>query len=138
MIGKKSIYGKTGFTLIELIICVIIISILLGFAASRFFPMIERSRGAEARAILSTIYTNFQKVADDGIPLDEDLSAADLDIDWNKIIIDDPNNNLNRRFDYSVDYNGAPPTAEARSRADGGRWLQINLTNGVITHSGEY
>ena len=138
MLEKGSIYNKTGFTLVELLICVVILVILAGVAASRFFPMIERSRGGEARAILSAIYHNFQVVADDGNPLDQDLSAADPDIDWNKILMDDPNDIANSWFDYSVDYNGSPPTALAESKADNTRWLQIDLTNGVITHSGEY
>ncbi len=138
MIEKKGIYSKIGFTLIEMLVCVGVIAILVGIAASRFFPIIERSRAGEARAILSAIYHNFQVVAEDGNPLDQDLSSVDPDIDWNKILMDDPNDMPNSWFNYDVDNDNVNPTAPAESKADDLRWLEIDLNTGVITSSSEY
>lgn len=46
---------KKGFTLLELVVVIIILGILGTLGTSQYFRMIERSRGAEARAIMGQI-----------------------------------------------------------------------------------
>lgn len=48
---------KKGFTLLELVIVVIILGVLATLGLTQYGRMIERSRGAEARAILGTVRT---------------------------------------------------------------------------------
>lgn len=46
---------KEGFTLLELIIVIIIVSILASLGFIQFFKVIERSRGVEAKNILGNL-----------------------------------------------------------------------------------
>lgn len=46
---------RKGFTLLELVVVIIILGILGTLGTSQYFRMIERSRGAEARAIMGQI-----------------------------------------------------------------------------------
>lgn len=48
---------KRGFTLLELIIVVIILGVLATLGLTQYGRAIERSRGAEGRAVLGTIRT---------------------------------------------------------------------------------
>ncbi|MEW6100745.1 MAG: prepilin-type N-terminal cleavage/methylation domain-containing protein [Candidatus Omnitrophota bacterium] len=49
---------KKGFTLLELIVVIIILGILATLGFAQYGRMVERSRGAEARAVLGAIRTS--------------------------------------------------------------------------------
>lgn len=48
---------KRGFTLLELIIVIIIIGVLATLGFAQYGRMVEKSRGAEARAVLGAVRT---------------------------------------------------------------------------------
>ncbi len=54
---KKANRGQFGFTLIELMIVVVIISILAALAIPRFMASSTRAKQSEAKALLKQIYT---------------------------------------------------------------------------------
>ena len=49
---------KKGFTLLELMVVIIIIGVLATLGLTQYSRVIEKSRGAEARALLGAIRTN--------------------------------------------------------------------------------
>ncbi|HOW36251.1 MAG TPA: prepilin-type N-terminal cleavage/methylation domain-containing protein [Candidatus Omnitrophota bacterium] len=53
--------GNAGFTLLEIIVVIIIISVLASLALPRFFKTVEYSRSAEALANLSTIRQSVER-----------------------------------------------------------------------------
>lgn len=53
----KKLRSKSGFTLIEVMIVVVIIGILTALAVPRFMPMTIKSKQAEAKAILKQMFT---------------------------------------------------------------------------------
>jgi type IV pilus assembly protein PilE len=48
---------KKGFTLLELIVVIVIVGILATLGFTQYSRLIERSRGAEARAVIGSIRT---------------------------------------------------------------------------------
>ena len=68
-----------GFTLVELTIVVVIIGILAGLALSKYGPVTEKARSAEAYSKLANIVS-----AENAYKLENDVytaTIADLDID---------------------------------------------------------
>ena len=153
MIKNKGIYSKSGFTMVELIICAVIVSILLGAAAYNFFPMIERSRAGEAKAMLVAIYRGAQLRLEKGLPLED---AAPCAAKWLTVygLPDDPNNTTQGLFGYwAYDDSGIapkvnaayayrrignPPFAGEKAAVDYDKFLRIDFLTGVIASSAEY
>jgi type IV pilus assembly protein PilE len=87
---------KKGFTLLELLIVVIVISVLASFAVPQYLTAVERAKGAKAQNALGLIsqaekmyraendvYINFAAGAADGTLGDYiELTEVDNDQDW--------------------------------------------------------
>lgn len=98
---------QRGFTLTELLITIAILGILASLTVPRLFPQTERARAGEAITILSAIRQGEEAFRlENGVYVA--LGAADPDIDWNQIGMENPNNNADF-FDYDVTV-GAPAT----------------------------
>ncbi|MFA4888572.1 MAG: type IV pilin protein [Candidatus Omnitrophota bacterium] len=52
---RRGVYFRTGFTLVELVVVVIILSTLLALASAMYSNIHEKSRAAEAKTILAHI-----------------------------------------------------------------------------------
>ena len=89
---------RKGFTLLELIIVIIIVGILSTLGFVQYSAVIEKSRGAEARATISTLRSHVASKLYDGTT--GTISAANLGIVTGMI---PPACALTNYFSYSVD-----------------------------------
>ncbi|MBN1587142.1 MAG: prepilin-type N-terminal cleavage/methylation domain-containing protein [Candidatus Omnitrophica bacterium] len=86
--------GQQGFTLIELMVVVVIISIMASFALPKYQKVVERSRQGEAYLILGTLRdAEFRYRAEEGVYTNQ----------LNVLGIDDPNTLPNIYFDYAIE-----------------------------------
>lgn len=98
MWGKR---GKSGVTLLELLVVVIIIGILATIAVPRFTGLIKKAKGAEARTILGAIRTAQQIY---NLENDEwDASVVESDIEDRLGVEIDDNETY---YDYAVNAAG--------------------------------
>ena len=126
---------KTGFTLIELVVTMVIIGILAGAAIPSYVRFVEKEgRSAEAREVLNKAYAGLRKYIMDELPL-----GGGNPISWGKLGMSDPNANAARFFNYNILPNFTNP---ARIRAerigDTSKWLEIDLATGVLTTASFY
>ena len=71
---------KQGFTLLELIVVIIIIGVLATLGLGQYMRMVEKSRGAEARAIIGAIRANAAAIYMQNSNSCANCSAANLGI----------------------------------------------------------
>ncbi len=83
-------YTRRGFTLIELLVVVLIIGILAAVAVPQYQKAVEKSRLAEARILLNTIYKGYQ------------LCALQHGADSEKCVGTDPEDNLLTNMDIEL------------------------------------
>ena len=88
--------NKSGFTLVEIIVVIIIVGILASMALPRFFATVEFSRSTEALASISAVRKSIERcyVMND-FDFTDCGTFADLDAD-------DPGNSAGAHFTYAL------------------------------------
>ena len=127
---------KKGFTLLELLVVIIIISILASIAMPQYTATIEKARSGEAMINIGAIRVALDRYwyQNGVLPANNNFLALD---------IDDPNNITNRLYVYSFVNNGT--TAAVRkytvtatrvgSTNTWVKWMQTDNLTGKITRS---
>ena len=124
--------AKSGFTLLEVIIVIIIIGVLASLAMPRFFSTIEYSKGTEAMQSLAIIRQSIERCYLARTSYSSCNSFTNLDVE-------DPANTPNVHFTYGFVNGAAAYTVTAtRNTRDGGTGGTIVLTfNGTtVTRNG--
>lgn len=86
---------KSGFTLLEIIVVIIIVGVLASLALPQFFSTVEYSRSSEALSNLMQIRTSME-----GCRMGSNNSFAGCDV--TNIDIPDPTNTPGARFGYAT------------------------------------
>jgi prepilin-type N-terminal cleavage/methylation domain-containing protein len=94
--------NRNGFTLIEVLMVTVIIGILASISLGSYTQYINKSRGAEARQILTTAYAGYRRL------LAEEESVSSLS--WDRMGLSNPNSIPNHYFTYTISPVFGPPT----------------------------
>ena len=134
---------KSGFTLLEIIVVLIILSVVLALALPRFFGMVETSRGSEALNALSTIRGSMERCY---LAVSGDYTNCFLHSSGgtDNLDIDDPDTAPNTHFTYVVSGQGVAgyTVVATRNSRDGGNTADTitytisNTGAGTITKVG--
>lgn len=134
---------KTGFTLTELLLVVVVLGILSILAIPKFFPKVEKARTSEAIAMLNAIrqgeatYHLEKKsyVAING------AQFADTNL-WAKLGLDNPNTGTTKpwRYEVYVDNNASPKEFVAAAKRQNATGPYSTYQNKCITlrRTGQY
>lgn len=95
-----------GFTLMEVMITVAIVSILAAVAIPNYSRAVEQGRWSAARDVLRTIYAGEQVffTVNNNAYLDNPTTLAQ----WRQIYTDDPNGNSSIPVTFSINASGGP------------------------------
>jgi len=93
---------KSGFTLVELLIVIVILGVMIALALPRFLQTIEKSRSLEAVRKLGQIREAMDRCYQ-GSNNTNSCALTNLDAD-------DPSGDANSHFTYSLTTNAASPT----------------------------
>ena len=139
---------KSGFTLLEIIVVLIILSVVIALALPRFFATVETARSGEAFDAFSAIRGAMERcyLMNSGnygnCDLDSSSTAGDTTDDNNTLDVDDPADSPNAHFFYAVSNQSANTytITATRSAVDGGDGSSTVVlkqnSDGTITRSG--
>lgn len=124
---------KSGFTLLEIIIVIIIVGVLASLALPRFFSTVEFSRSTEALTSLSSVRQSVERC---GLAQNQSYTGCVL----GAIDIDNPGNSPGAHFTYQVTAGAAAYTIVAqrntRNGGDGGSRIFLTATAAGVSRSG--
>ena len=131
--------NKSGFTLLEIIIVIIIVGVLASLALPRFFATVEFSKSPEALTALSVLRGSMERcyLASGGTynPASGACSVTNIDVE-------DPGNSPGARFTYAVSGQSATGyvITAARNTVDGGggaaNWISITQSTAGVARAG--
>lgn len=123
---------KKGFTLIELFIAVIVLGITIALAVPIITKNIERSKTGEVIGNLNLI-----RMAEK----DYFLEYATYTLNISDLNIDDPNNIINRFFNYTIPSANASDFTARATRTDGpyaGDYYEISKNGAINSSNGRF
>src|SRR5262245_4220151 len=113
--------NKSGFTLLEVIIVIIIVGVLASLALPRFFSTVEYSRATEAMQALATVRQSVERCYLMRSSYANCNSFTTLDVD-------DPGNSPNSHFTYAIVSGANTYTVTAtRNTRDGGNGGTVSV-----------
>lgn len=128
--------NKSGFTLLEIIIVIIIVGVLASLALPRFFATVEFSKSTEALTQLGVLRESMERCYLSSAPgTYVGCTVANLDVE-------DPGLSPGTRFTYTVSGQSATGyvISAARNTIDGGggttNWIRITQTSTGVTRAG--
>jgi type IV pilus assembly protein PilE len=132
----KKMNNKSGFTLLEIIIVIIIVGVLASLALPRFFATVEYSRSTEALASFTAVRQALERCY---LQRNGDYTAC-TDID-NTLDIENPGASPNSHFSYVVDGASAvgytiTATRNTRDNGDGSSTIVISQDATSVSRSG--
>jgi len=126
---------RRGFTLIEVVITMVVIGVLVSIALVTKKSFLDRSRGNEARSILSQGYAGYQRML-----AENETIGSGNPLSWRRMGMTDPNSISGRNFNYSISPTSTAPTSLVARKGGTGcsgsgssHNLTLNLSTGKIT-----
>ncbi len=131
----KNMNNKSGFTLLEIIIVIIIVGVLASLALPRFFATVEYSRSTEALAAISAVRQALERCY---LQRNGDYTACN---GFGVLDIEDPGNSPNNHFSYAISGGSATgytltATRNTRDNGDGSSTIVISQDATSVTRSG--
>lgn len=125
---------KSGFTLLEIIIVIIIVGVLASLALPRFFSTVEFSRSTEALNSLGVVRKSIERCA-----IMDNNSIANCDV-FNDLDMSDPGAEANAHFSYAWTSQSDPlrnytitATRLANDGGNAGDTIVLTVNNGANT-----
>ena len=117
---------RKAFTLVELMLTVMVIAVLVSIAIPNYINTVERARAREARATLESMRAAEHSYAAERRQFISLTTGGDTA--WEAIGLENPNNNANRSWDYTLSASGAnfSGTASRRSGPYSGETISLD------------
>ncbi|MBI5415360.1 MAG: prepilin-type N-terminal cleavage/methylation domain-containing protein [Candidatus Omnitrophica bacterium] len=126
--------NKSGFTLLEVIIVIIIVGVLASLALPRFFSTVEFSKSSEALTAAGTLRESLERCYLASAGDYTNCTLASLDVE-------NPGNSPGARFAYGVGGQSATgyvitATRNTSDGGDGSSTITLTQTAGGVTRAG--
>ena len=131
----RHLKNKSGFTLLEIIIVIIIVGVLASLALPRFFSTVEFSKSTEAFTSLTAVRQALERCY-----LQNSGNYANC-TNWNNLDVENPQNSPNAHFTYGITVGNATgyTVVATRTTLDGGQTtstITLIQTSTLVTRSG--
>ncbi len=138
---SKKLNKKSGFTLLEIIVVIIIVGVLASLALPRFFSTVEYSRSTEALNAMGVIRESVIRCG----MVANDVQNCDVDgnntVEFSEMDVDDPGTVAGAHFTYVTTVSGVDDyiITATRNNVDGGdgtSTILFTVVSGAVTRTG--